>query len=90
MSTTVQADEMGRLLLPAALLPGSEPKATYRVEEESGRIIISKEKSKERDRPFWKRATASERVKALDDWIGSMPPGPGLSDYAVSRDSIYH
>ena len=30
-----------------------------------------------------------QRVKAFREWVANLPPGPGLSDYDVSRDSIY-
>ena len=33
--------------------------------------------------------SASEKAADLKAWIHSLPPGPGLSDWAVSRDSIY-
>jgi hypothetical protein len=93
MSTTVQADETGNLHLPSSLLPGSEPLASYHVETEGSRIVISKEperttEAESQSPPLWQRAP-EERIKALREWLADLPPGPGLSDYAVSRDSMY-
>lgn len=37
----------------------------------------------------WKQKTPSERAAMIDNWARSHGEGPGLSDWAVSRDSIY-
>jgi hypothetical protein len=89
MSTVLQADEKGNLLLPPSLLPESEPLGSYRIEESAGKLIIAKEPPQEKgSEPLWK-LPREERVKAFRNWVASFPPGPGLSDYAVSRDSMY-
>jgi hypothetical protein len=89
VSTTIQADEKGMLHLPASLLPGASPMASYRVELDAGKLLISKEPNPvNAPLPLWKRSP-EEQIQALEEWIASLPPGPGLSDYAVSRDSIY-
>lgn len=33
--------------------------------------------------------TTQQRIQAFRQWTESFPTGPGLSDWAVSRDSIY-
>lgn len=90
MSTTLRADEMGNLHLPPSLLPDPEPLATYRVEDQNGHIVISKESLQNTaTEPFWKTATAEERAEAFRQWASKPRPPVGLSDYAVSRESIY-
>jgi hypothetical protein len=40
--------------------------------------------------PFWQRATPTERVKDLCEWVLQLPRNsPSLADEAFSRDSIY-
>jgi hypothetical protein len=89
MSATIQADENGILHVPPALLPEPEPMATYRVELDKGKLLISKEeRSHGESLRLWKRSP-EEQIQALEEWIARLPPGPGLSDYAASRESIY-
>ena len=88
MSTVLQADEKGNLLVPPALLPESEPGATYTAENNAGKLIIAKEQPREKT-PAQLSQLPQERSEAFRQWIATFPAGPGLSDYAVSRDSIY-
>lgn len=37
----------------------------------------------------WKAKTPDERAAMIDEWARSQTEGAGLSDWAVSRDSIY-
>lgn len=37
----------------------------------------------------WKERTPAERAAMIQDWALSQKDGAGLSDWAVSRDSIY-
>ena len=77
------------LHLPASLLPDPAPKASYRIEVDSGKVLISKAPADSTEPvPMWKRSP-EEQIRALEEWIAGLPPGPGLSDYAVSRDSMY-
>jgi hypothetical protein len=87
MSTTkVKTDENGNVLLTKQLAPELEPNTVYTVERQGKAIRLEPIPTTE---PFWKTATKEQRLKALKDWLDSLPPGPGLSDWAVSRDSIY-
>ena len=59
------------------------------MEIEAGKVVISKEANVETEPlPLWRRSP-EEQIRSLEEWVASLPPGPGLSDYAVSRDSIY-
>jgi hypothetical protein len=88
MSTTLQADVNGTLHVPATLLPDSKPLATYRLDRQDGQIVIAKTQEAELE-PFWKIASPEERLAALREWLNDAKTPAGLSDYAVSRDSIY-
>jgi hypothetical protein len=87
MSVTLQADKEGNLYLPHTLLPGAAPLASYRVSQQRGELTISK--SGAETRPFWETATPEQKVEALEAWLKEVATPVGLSDYAVSRDSIY-
>jgi hypothetical protein len=40
--------------------------------------------------PLWQRATPSQRVRELREWVLQLPKdSPSLGDEAFSRDSIY-
>lgn len=46
--------------------------------------------NKQQERPFYETATASEWVTAFREWAAShRHDAPPLSDYAVSRESMY-
>jgi hypothetical protein len=81
-ATKVKTDEHGNV----TLLSGLEPNTVYTVERQGKAVRLEPTPITE---PFWKTATKEQRLKALNDWLNSLPPGPGLSDWAVSRDSIY-
>ena len=53
-------------------------------------ILLKQLVSKQEERPFHETATASEWVTAFREWAGShCHNAPPLSDYAVSRESMY-
>jgi hypothetical protein len=81
-ATKVKTDEKGNVLLVAGL----EPNTVYNIERQGKAIRLEPEPTTE---PFWKIATKEQRLKALNDLLESLPPGPGLLHWAVSRDSIY-
>jgi hypothetical protein len=81
-TTKVKTDENGNVLL----LAGLEPNTVYKVERQGKVLKLEPESATE---PFWKTATHEEWVEAVNELLDSLPPGPGLSDWAVSRDSIY-
>lgn len=86
MSAIIEADENGTLQVPASLLPSAAPHARYRVEAEPSRIVLFPETSAQ---PFWESATPAQRAREFLRWANSHTDGIGLSDEAVSRDSIY-
>ncbi len=85
-TTKIKTDENGNVLLTKELVEELEPNTVYKIERQGKAIRLEPEPTTE---PFWKTATHEEWVKAVNDLLDSLPPGPGLSDWAVSRDSIY-
>jgi hypothetical protein len=85
MKTRLKADESGALVLPATILPNPSPHAEYSILTAGSSVIIE---SAETPNNFW-RLKPEERAAKFADWIESHKDGPGLSDWAVSRDSIY-
>ena len=89
MSITLQSDENGVIHIPPHIIPGGEPKASYRIEEHEGQLIISKEPKEDSEESRGLKHEPEVRVKALRDWLEKARTDAGLSDYAVSRESIY-
>ena len=87
MSITLQTDEKGVLHVPAELLPGSAPRAMYNIQRQDEALIVAKTKNPQVVNSTL--PTPQERVAAFHNWVAGLPAGPGLSDEAVSRDSIY-
>ena len=77
----VETDENGELHLTREQL-GTEPHTTFKMRAEV-------QTSKSEWGPRWANMTPEERAQDLRDLVKTFGPGPGLSDWAVSRDSIY-
>jgi len=86
MSTIIEVDESGSLRLPASILPQSAPHTRYVASLQGSQVILA---PAEVTAPFWKTATPEERARKFLSWAGSHTDGVGLSDAAVSRDTMY-
>ena len=86
MSLVVELDEKGELHLPSAMLPGAVPHARYQVEVQGRQVVLSPQHSGE---GLWQKASPRERAADILQWAASHQNGPGLSDEAVGRESIY-
>jgi hypothetical protein len=86
VATQLETDEAGTLKIPAAFLPNPSPHTQYSVTR-SGESVILKPADPSND--FWQKLTPAERAQKFLEWVDSHKDGPGLSDWAVSRDSIY-
>lgn len=84
MSVTIQADEQGALALPAGM---AHPGARFSVEPH-GSVVILRREAEDGER-WWETTTPAQRVAWLNEWIRSLPGGPGLSPQATRRDSMY-
>ncbi|MDQ3397060.1 MAG: hypothetical protein M3511_04695 [Deinococcota bacterium] len=82
----LKTDEKGALHIPAELL--GEPKPLTRM-----RLKLEAEVAEEGPQwgPLWAKMTPEERLRDFQAWVDRFKDedSPGLSDWAVSRDSIY-
>jgi hypothetical protein len=86
MSATLRVDETETLMIPGTLLPTSTPGASYEVQVLPQGIVLSPKNESEH---FWKTATKEEWLTRFSEWVQGHKGGPGLSDAATSRASIY-
>ena len=86
MSVVVELDEKGELHLPSAMLPGAAPHALYQVEVQGRQVVLSPQNS---GQVLWQKPSPQERAADILRWAASHQNGPGLSDEAVGRESIY-
>jgi hypothetical protein len=85
MSVVVELDEKGELHLPSAMLPGAVPHARYHVEVQGRQVVLSPQSGE----GLWQKASPQERAADILQWAASHRNGPGLSDEAVGRETIY-
>ncbi|CAN5844538.1 hypothetical protein BH24DEI2_BH24DEI2_15770 [soil metagenome] len=78
----VETDENGELHLTKEQLGNAEPHKRYKV-----RLEVQPPEAQWG--PRWADMTPEERAEDLRELVKTFGPGPGLSDWAVSRDSIY-
>ena len=78
----VETDENGELHLTKEQLGNTEPHTRLKVRAE----LVGQ---KSHFGPLWEPMTPEERVEDLHKLVKMFGKGPGLSDWAVSRDSIY-
>jgi hypothetical protein len=87
MGRTIQADDNGALVIPAAMLGRVEPGARFSVEPHGNLFILRRERD---DADLWWASTApAQRVAWLDEWVRNLPASPALPPDATRRDSMY-
>jgi hypothetical protein len=86
MTTIIEVSEEGTLVLPGTLLSNPSPHAQYRVEVENDRLVLMPVSG---EAQAYKNQSAADQVREFREWVASLPKGPGLSDEAVSRESMY-
>lgn len=79
---TMEDLEHLRLHQPLRTLPAGPMKVTLTLAEESESPYVVYPDG-------YHKKTPAERAKSFRAWAQSHQEGPGLSDWAVSRDSIY-
>lgn len=72
----------GDLVVPAELIGSPSPHSRFQIERtvDGGLLKV------QQDEPV---RSPAERLAAFEQWLRSLPPGPGLPAEAVSRDAIY-
>jgi len=86
MSQVVELTDDGTIHLPTEVLEQVKPHRRFVVRVVNGGLVLHPEDKK---LPFWATATPEEWVKDFRQWVASHKDGPGLSDEAVSRESMY-
>jgi len=86
MGQIVEVNDEGAIYLPAELLQQVRPHKRFVVQVVSGMLVLRPE---DKALPFWATATPEEQAEDLRQWVASHKDGPGLSDEALSRESIY-
>lgn len=83
--TILETDTEGALRLTQEELGDVGAHARFVVEREGDRIVLRRAPGASR----WDSSTPEERAAEFRRWALSLRGGPGLSDEAVSRESIY-
>jgi adenylate kinase len=86
MSHTVEISNEGTIRLPSDVLERMKPHTRFVVEVDNHIVVLRPE---DEQQPFWATATREEWVKDFRQWVASHKGGPGLSDEAVRRESMY-
>ncbi len=86
MSHTIELSAEGTIHLPPDVLEQVKPHTRFVVEVDNDTVVLRPEG---KTQPFWATATPKERADDLRQWVASHKGGPGLSDEAVSRESMY-
>ena len=83
----LETNDQGALNLPAELIGGVRPHTKFELEVVGDILVL---RPVDKDRPFWQRATAQQRVEAFRRWADSpSPPAPELSDESLRRENLY-
>ncbi len=85
MQKILKTDADGVIRIPPEVLGKTTPHMPYIVEYHANGILLRPET----EAPLWETATTEEWIHAFQQWINSHSQGPGLSDAAISRDTIY-
>ena len=78
----VETDENGEIRLTKKQLGDAQPHTNFR-------IRLERKTPQPKWGPRWANMTPEERAEDLRELVKTFGKGPGLSDWAVSRDSIY-
>ncbi len=86
MTSIVEVDEAGTLHLPASILPESAPRTRYLASMQGQQLVLARAGA---EAGLWNTTTPEEWVRDFRAWVAGHKDGPGLSDEAISRDTIY-
>ena len=85
--TMLEANDDGGLRLPPELIGGVRPHAKFELEVLGDILLL---RPADRDRPFWRQATAQQRAEAFRRWAKTpRPPAPDLTDESLRRENLY-
>ncbi len=84
---TLETNDDGGLHLPPELIGGARPHAKFELEVLGDILLL---RPADRDRPFWRQATAQQRAEAFQRWAEApRPPAPDLTDESLRRENLY-
>jgi hypothetical protein len=87
MVARLDADEAGRLTLPAEMLGGAVPHRRFVVEVLGGRVILSPDQDTV---AFAADRSSSDRAREFLEWSNEpRPQAPDIPDDALRRENIY-
>jgi len=87
MVAMLETNDDGALHLPPELIGGPRPHAKFELEVFGGMLLL---RPADKDRPFWRRATAQQRAEAFQRWADApRPPAPELTDESLRRENLY-
>jgi len=82
----LKTDKSGALTLPPSILPNSTANAEYDVSVRGDHLIVKPAAPKNY---FWTKLSPDQRAERFSAWVKETAVPVGLSDNAVSRESIY-
>jgi hypothetical protein len=84
---TVETNDEGALNLPSELIGSASPHTKFDLAVLGDVVVL---RPVEKEQPFWRRATAQQRVEAFRRWADSpSPPAPDISDESLRRENLY-
>jgi hypothetical protein len=78
----LKTGDRGDLVVPAEVIGSPSPHSRFQIERTVDGWLLRVRQ----DEPV---RSPAERLAAFEQWLRSLPPGPGLPAKAVSRDAIY-
>lgn len=83
----LEANDDGGLNLPPELIGAAKPHAKFELEILGDVLIL---RPVDKDRPFWRRASAQQRTEAFRQWAESpRSPVPDISLESLRRENLY-
>jgi hypothetical protein len=83
----LEVGDDGELHVPGEMLAGAKPHAQFELEV-LGEVVVLRPAVTER--PFWRKATPSQRADAFHRWAStSLPDAPDLPTESLRREGIY-
>lgn len=98
MSTVVQPNENGELVVPRELVNAISPHEQFVLDVQGNTLVarpvseasgLSVERLQREAKRFWSETTPVERARELREWAISLPRARHLPDEALRRENLY-
>ena len=80
--TELETDDSGALIVPPEGIGSPSPHSRFLIQHAGDGWLLKARESDTLPSP-------AERLRALEEWLKTLPPGPGLGPEAIRRDAIY-